>query len=140
MGVLMSDPEGRLKILRADEFAALPPKSDAAELPLILEGANADDSVRSGMALGVNPEGRTFIARASRSHGAALASVLKKFGCTSAVLLDRGGAAAFLHRAGTASPPRSRYEESALYGMALPLAPRGFHFEAEHPVPPPVKK
>ncbi len=140
MGVLISDPDGRLKILRADEFATLPQRSDVAELPLILEGTTADESVRSGMALGVNPEGRTFVVRASRSHGAALASVLKKFGCTSAVLLDRGGAAAFLHRSGTGTPPRSRYEETVLYGMANALAPRGFRFEAEHPVPPPAKK
>jgi len=139
MGALVADGDGRLKIVRVEDFS-LTPKADAAELPLILDAGNPDESVRSGMALGINPEGRTFIARASRSQGAALATVLKKFGCTHAVLLDRGGAAAFMHRAGTASPPRSRYEETVLYAMGVPLAPRGFHFQPEHPVPLPAKK
>lgn len=139
MGALVSDGEGRLKIVRVEDFS-LASKIDAAELPLILDAGNADESIRSGMALGINPEGRTFIARASRSHGAPLATVLKKFGCTHAVLLDRGGAAAFIHRAGTGTQPRSRYEETVLYAMGVPLAPRGFRFQAEQPVPLPTKK
>ena len=71
----------------------------------------------------------------------AMAEVLKRAGCTRAVLLDRGtGAHGSLFRAGTATPPRSRYEETTLYAMGKPLLPRGFRFESSHPVEPPAPK
>jgi hypothetical protein len=46
------------------------------------------------------------------------------------VALDRGAhATAFLDRAGTASAPRGRYDETVLYAVAAPLQPHGFHFD-----------
>jgi hypothetical protein len=67
--------------------------------------------------------------------------VLKRASCTQAVVLDRGAAAGGrLDRAGTASPPRSRYEQSVLYAMGKALVPRGFRFEAAAPYEPPTKK
>ena len=55
--------------------------------------------------------------------------------------LDRGdGLRGVMHRAGTETPPRSRYEDTTLYALGKPLLPRGFRFDAEHPVPPPTPK
>ena len=54
------------------------------------------------------------------------------------MLVDRGaGSPGVIFRAGTAAPPRSRYEDTALYAMGKPLLPRGFRFESTHPVEPP---
>jgi hypothetical protein len=83
------------------------------------------------------------VARAMGAAGLeALGEVLKHAGCTQAVLLDRGaGAHGSLFRAGTTTPPRSRYDESTVYAMGKPLLPRGFRFESTHPIePPPAKK
>ena len=45
--------------------------------------------------------------------------------------LDRGAeATAFVDRAGSASPPRGRYDETVLFAIAAPMKPRGFRFDA----------
>jgi hypothetical protein len=84
------------------------------------------------------------VARAQPGSSATLDDVvaaLERAGCTDAVLLDRGaGDAGHLFRAGTDAPPRSRYEETTLYAMGVPLLPRGFRFEAAQPVQPAKKK
>ena len=97
---------------------------------------------RARAALGITPAGRVYVARALADSGMdGLGDVLKHAGCTQAVLLDRGaGSHGALFRAGTTTPPRSRYDESTLYAMSKPLLPRGFRFESMHPVEPPPKK
>jgi hypothetical protein len=91
-------------------------------------------------ALGTTPAGRVYIAKTkARGAAEAMGDVLKRAGCTDAVLLDRGdGDGGSLFRAGTATPPRSRYEDTTLYAMSKPLMPRGFRFEVTHPVEPPA--
>ena len=77
----------------------------------------------------------------SGATAAELAAFLVKAGCTRAVLLDRGaGGHGALFRAGTATPPRSRYDDTTLYAISRPLMPRGFRFEPTNPVEPPKKK
>ena len=90
----------------------------------------------------MTPAGRVYVARATAGAGAeALGELLKRAGCTQAVLLDRGaGTHGSIFRAGTTTPPRSRYEETTLYAMGKPLLPRGFRFESTHPVEPPAPK
>jgi hypothetical protein len=57
------------------------------------------------------------------------------------VLLERGaGDGGSIFRAGTATQPRSHYEDTTLYAMGKPLVPRGFRFEPAHRVEPPKKK
>ena len=81
------------------------------------------------------PAGRVLVARGEFSSAAPLAEALARAGCTRAVSLDRGvHATAFIDRAGTSSPPRSRYDESVLYAIGAPLRPKGFRFEASTPV------
>ena len=114
------------------------------ELPLLLDDGKlvSHAGSRGGAALGLTPAGRVYVARMVAGGGVeAMAEVLKRAGCTRAVLLDRGtGAHGSLFRAGTATPPRSRYEETTLYAMGKPLLPRGFRFESSHPVEPPAPK
>jgi hypothetical protein len=81
-------------------------------------------------AIGMAPGGRVLIARGTVASAAPLVEVLVRAGCTRALALDRGArATGFFDRAGTASPPRGRYEESVLYAVATPLRPRAFRFD-----------
>lgn len=45
-----------------------------------------------------------------------------------------------LNRSGTPDVPRARYNETALYGVATPLRPRAFRFEAAAAPPKAVEK
>jgi len=150
--LLTASEDGALAIVPAKEHATIPAKVDAVELPLLLDegketkahGSSALPG-RARAALGLAPSGRVFIARTTGSSAGtdALATALKHAGCTKAVLLDRGtGSHGVFYRAGTTTPPRSRYEESTLYAMGKALLPRGFRFESMHPVEqaPPKKK
>ncbi len=142
--VLVASEDGQLTIESAHDLASVPPHIDAAELPLLLDDGKlvSHPSSRGGAALGLTPAGRVYVARIISGGGVeAMAEVLKRAGCTRAVLLDRGtGAHGSLFRAGTSTPPRSRYEETTLYAMSKPLLPRGFRFESSHPVEPPAPK
>jgi hypothetical protein len=63
---------------------------------------------------------------------APLAGMLRRAGCGRAVALDRGAhTPPFLDRAGTDTPPRGRYEDTVLYALARPMAPRAFRFEPD---------
>jgi hypothetical protein len=146
---LVASEEGQLSIALAKELAGIPAHADAVELPLLLDDgelvpAPHQGRSRSGAdaALGTTPQGRIFVARATGPASADdLAALLKRAGCTRAVLVDRGaGTHGALFRAGTSTPPRSRYEDSTLYAIARPLLPRGFRFEATSPVEPPQEK
>jgi hypothetical protein len=144
MGVLLVTEDGAISIAPTKSGVTVPTNGDAVELPLLVdEGAAVGSPVtphgRKVVALGVTPNGRVLVARGGAA--ADLAAVLVKAGCTRAVLLDRGtGNHGVLHRAGTETPPRSRYEETTLYAMGKPLLPRGFRFEATNPVPAPEQK
>ena len=141
MGALVANEEGQLSIVEAKKLGASAPHTDAIELPLLLDDGKTVSDRRARAALGITPAGRVYIAR-SASESEKLDDVLKRAGCTQAVLLDRGsGLHGALFRAGTATPPRSRYDETTIYAMGRPLLPRGFRFESAHPVePPPPKK
>ena len=143
---LVANEDGQLSIVAPGSLASVPARTDAVELPLLVEEGKvvaAQVQARSRAALGITPAGRVYVARATagESDAAALADVLKHAGCTQAVLIDRGaGSHGSLFRAGTPTPPRSRYEESTIYAMGKPLLPRGFRFESTHPVEPPAPR
>lgn len=140
---MMASEDGQLTLVAAKDLVAVSPHVDAVELPMLIDEGKVVSSAagqgRSRAALGTTASGRVLVARAMGNDGAAsLARLLKRAGCTRAVLLDRGaGSHGSLFRAGTTTPPRSRYEETTLYGMGKPLLPRGFRFESAHPVEPP---
>ena len=148
---LVASEDGQLTIAKPRELASVPAHVDAVELPLLIEDGKmltlSSGSSRARAALGLTPAGRVYVARIMGGAGAGpgvetMAETLKRAGCMRAVLLDRGaGIHGSIFRAGTATPPRSRYEETTLYAMGKPLLPRGFRFESTHPVePPPPKK
>lgn len=143
---LVANEEGQLSIVAARTLASVPARTDALELPLLIDEGKVVSPghahARARAALGITAAGRVYVARAvGESEVQGLADVLKHAGCTQAVLLDRGaGVHGSLFRAGTATPPRSRYDESTIYALGKPLMPRGFRFEATHPVEPPAPK
>ena len=136
-GALTTGADGALAILRASELGLIAAHSDAAELPLLVDDGKAlpppheahPAAVRA--ALGTTANGRVVIARGAASF-TSLADTLVRAGCVRAVALERGGTAMpTQHRAGTADPPRARYEETTLSAIAVPLKPRGFRFESD---------
>lgn len=139
---LVAAEDGALSIALAGELGGVKADTDVVELPLLFdEEGVASRSSAVHAALGMTPQGRVYIAR-SRSEAAtaeSLAKLLRAAGCTRAVILDRGaGGHGALFRAGTETPPRSRYEDTTLYAMGKPLLPRGFRFDAKNPVEPPA--
>src|SRR5262249_44933552 len=77
----------------------------------------------------VTPFGYIVVAIATSHSDEFAALVFSRAGCTRAVALDRGAhRPAFLHRAGAGSPPLGRYDESVLYAISLPRAPRAFRW------------
>jgi hypothetical protein len=141
-GLLVISEDGALSIHRGGD--AVPSDGDVVELPLLLdEGAPVGTRIAAHghaiAALGTTAAGRVFVARGASVDD--LGAALKRAGCTRAVLLDRGvGTEGAIYRAGTSTPPRSRYEETTLYAMGKALLPRGFRFEATNPVEPPTPK
>ncbi len=134
-GVLVIGAEGDLASMRASELRSIGEHEDMLELPIVLwDGlsvtvANGPSTPRA--VVGFSPSGRVLVARGSFTSVGPLVRALARAGCTRALSLDRGThATAFLDRAGTASSPRGRYEESVLYAIATPLRPRAFRFEA----------
>jgi hypothetical protein len=140
MGAIVVGADGSLTLARSDDVPPLGPHDDLVELPILLwDGAHATPAVGSSTAsgasapraaIGLAPGGRVLLARGSFASAQPLAEALAQAGCTRALLLDRGAhASAFFDRAGTDAPPRARYDESVLYALGTPLAPRAFRFE-----------
>lgn len=143
---LVASEEGQLGIVTGKDLGNVPAHVDAVELPMLMDDGKVlpgtHGHARARAALGITSNGRVYVTRSlAGADVAAMAEILKRAGCTRAVLLDRGtGAHGSLFRAGTTTPPRSRYEETTLYAMGKPLLPRGFRFESAHPVEPPAPK
>ncbi len=136
-GVLVAQADGTLSIQTVGELASVAPHVDVAEVVLLLDGgALVPETARGGLpgdraALGTTASGRVLLARGESTTDAALAAVLRRAGCTRAVALDRGvRAPGFVHRAGTGTPPRARYDVTTLYAIAAPMSPRAFRFSA----------
>jgi hypothetical protein len=105
------------------------------ELPIILENGKVPEAakevrlMRPRGAVCVTASGYTVVATATSNSDEPAALALAKAGCSRAVALDRGAhRPAFLHRAGAGSPPLARYDESVLYAITRPMAPRAFRW------------
>lgn len=137
--MLVAAEDGTLLIIPTKGFG-LAQHADAVELPLLLDEGEpvAPHNPHGRASLGITKDGRVYVARGAVED---MTAALKKAGCQRAVLLERGtGVPSATFRAGTATPPRSRYDETTIYAMSKPMLPRGFKFEAQTPYEPPKKK
>ncbi|MEZ4221727.1 MAG: hypothetical protein R3B13_12420 [Polyangiaceae bacterium] len=115
---------------------------EAVQLPLLAEDGKLTDyalergAMRARGALCVTGRGRTLIALGRHDSSDSLAAALLRVGCRRVVELDRGSQhPAFVHRAGTATPPLAKYDASVLYALAHPMVPHAFRWKAEGATP-----
>lgn len=127
-------PPGRQPEIAKDE--------DAVQLPLLAEDgkltayAMSHGPMRQRGALCVSRSGRVLVAQARHDSSDSLAAALVRTGCKRVVELDRGSQhPAFVHRAGSPTPPLASYETSVLYALGRPMVPRAFRWKAEGAVP-----
>jgi hypothetical protein len=125
-GILVID-KGWPAISLAAGFA-LPPGADATELPLtadegkLRKEARDLGAMRPRAAACVLTDGTFVVASTTFDSHEAVTLPLLELGCTRVVALDRGAhSSAFMHRAGTETPPSTRYEASAIYAFDTPM-------------------
>lgn len=125
-------------VLAPGETPKLDKDDEAVQLPLLAENGKLTEAslahgpLRLRGALCALPSGRVVIATARHDSSDSLAAALLKVGCTRVVELDRGSQhPAFVHRAGTATPPLASYETSVLYAIGRPMLPHAFRWKAE---------
>jgi hypothetical protein len=111
--------------------------SEAIVVPFILDNgkiapaAREPHAMRRRAAMCASPSGHTVLAVATSDSDEALAVALQKVGCARAAALDRGShRSTFLHRAGAGEKPLARYDESVLYAVSRPMAPRTFKWNS----------
>lgn len=126
-GVLVFD-HGRPRILRGSELT-VSSGVDATELPMTADDgklraeAREVGSMRARAAACVLLDGTFAVATTTFDSDEASTNVLLELGCTRVVALDRGlHLAAFLHRAGTETPPQARYEATTIHAVEVPLS------------------
>jgi hypothetical protein len=107
--------------------------SEAIVVPLIVENgkivpaAREPHAMRRRAATCLTPSGHAVIATATSDSDEATALALLRVGCTRVAALDRGShRSTFLHRAGAGGAPLARYDESVLYAVSHPMAPRTY--------------
>ncbi|RLB60179.1 MAG: hypothetical protein DRI90_14315, partial [Deltaproteobacteria bacterium] len=124
LGVITTGAQGEaLSIARSVENMA--PPGDATELMVLAEGGKLRSEARE---LGARrrrsqacllPPATMLVAVATHDSPEAATEVLLEAGCRRVVALDRGKQVrAFVHLAGTKTPPRGRYDDTVLYGLA----------------------
>jgi hypothetical protein len=121
-GVLAVDGRGDLAIGLAPE--GLVAREGATELAVLAEAgelrpeARSLDERRPRAAACLLEDGTFVVALSDFDSAEPNATELRAAGCRRVVALDRGRQrAAFVHRAGTATPPAPSYAETALYGF-----------------------
>lgn len=139
-GTLEVSPEGALSIATGREKSEILPHADRVELPVLFDGENQGPSALAQgarLAIGVTATGQVFLARGTSE---AMRAALARGGCVRALAFARGTTGETYHRTGTEAAPRSRYPETVLYGLGLPMHPTAFRFDPKNPVPIPTKK
>lgn len=137
--LLVADPSRGLTITTPEELGeGMHEGMDAAQLPLIVDGgkllstARERGAMQERAALCITADGRSILALATFDDHEPVALALSRLGCARAVALDRGShAPAFVHRSGTTSPPRARYDETSLFALSRPMLPRTFRWEGD---------
>jgi hypothetical protein len=121
------EPPGRNPVLRLGQ--------QAVQLPLLAQGGKPLDRARERgdlkprAALCLTGDGRALHARARHDSSDALTAALLRLGCKDVLELNRGSHhPAFLHRAGTPTPPMDSYEATVLYLLGRPMIPHAFQW------------
>lgn len=119
-GILVVE-NARVRIDRSEGFTPTA-DADAVELPLTadegrpLPEAHVVGSMRPRAALGVLDDGSVLLATTTFDTDEATTEALVDAGCSRVVVLDRGTHQnAYVHRAGSETPPEAKYETSTLY-------------------------
>jgi hypothetical protein len=125
-GALLLSERTRPALLHSDDLT-VPSGADATELPLTADDGKLRPegrevgSMRARAAI-CDLDGTFLVATTTFDSDEATTEGLLELGCRRVLALDRGGhQPAFLHRAGTATPPATRYEVTALYLLAAPM-------------------
>ena len=122
-------PNSELTLRDGDEAFQAPLLADDGQL---VSSTREPGAMRMRGALCVTPGGRTVIARTLHDSSDPAASALLRIGCKRVIELDRGSHhPAFVHRAGSPTPPVRGYESSVLYAVARPMLPHAFRWRAE---------
>ncbi len=128
-GVLVVESD-RARIERSEAFTPTA-ECDAAELPLTadegrpLPEARIVGSMRPRAGLCVLDDGSVLVATTTFDTDEATTDALVDSGCARVVALDRGTHQnAYLHRAGSETPPEARYETSTLYVLKASMKGR----------------
>jgi hypothetical protein len=118
------------RIALPGEGTKLGADEQAVQLPLLADGDGVSERARERgdlrlrSALGVTKSGRTLVALLRHDSSDPLAVALKNAGAERVVELDRGSHhPAFVHRAGTDTPPTPTYESSTLWALGRPMLP-----------------
>jgi hypothetical protein len=133
-GLLVADEAHSLALFSEQELGN-GDGSEAIVLPFILENgkvvpaAREQHAMRRRAATCLTPSGHAVIATATSDSDEVMALALQRVGCTRGSALDRGShRSTFLHRAGAGSAPLARYDESVLYAVSRPMAPRTYRW------------
>jgi hypothetical protein len=127
----------RITLVPSSRDPSLPATTDAAELPMTAdEGKELPDARLVGTlqpraAVCILSDGTVLVATTTFDTDEAATQALLDAGCSRVAALDRGSHhAAFVHRAGTDSPPLARYEMTTLYAVGTPLKGRDYRLAA----------
>jgi len=136
LATLVAEAVGGLRIAPPGTTVTLQAGEEAAQVPILaedgklVEQALAPGDMRLRGALCVTESGRILVATARHDSAAPVATALVRAGCQRVVELDRGSHhPAFIHRAGTPTPPLATYETSVLYALGRPMLPRGYRWK-----------
>lgn len=128
-GVLVVENE-RVRIEKSDGFTPTA-DADATELPMTaddgrpLPEARVVGAMRPRAALGVLPDGSVLLASTTFDTDEATTEALVDAGCQRVVALDRGTHLnAYIHRAGSETPPEAHYETTTLYVLSTVMRGR----------------
>lgn len=127
---LVLAPTEVLRILLPGETRKFRSDEQAVQLPLladasgITERARDRGDLRMRAALGVTRSGRVLVGLLRHDSSDPLALALLDAGAERVVELDRGSHhPAFLHRAGTPTPPTQTYDSTTLWALGRPMLP-----------------
>jgi hypothetical protein len=129
-GTLVLAPTEPPRILAPGETPKLLPDEQAVQLPLLADASGVTERARERgdlrvrSVLGVTRSGRVLVGLLRHDSSDPLAVALRDAGAERVVELDRGSHhPAFVHRAGTETPPAATYESTTLWALARPMLP-----------------
>ena len=128
-GMVLAPPGKNTRLPQDGEGTQLPLLADEGNL---VAGAREQGAMLRRGALCVTSSGRVLLAYARHDSYDPIATALLRLGCKRVVALDRGSRhPAFVHRAGSATPPIGGYETTVLYALGRRMLPHAFRWKAK---------